>query len=353
MCQVLYFVYKELALGYLLFSFLAALGVLQWTAARYRLAGLSFLDYSRRRIWGYALGTFLVLGSAIWFFVNQWARIFTPGPAGSELALLFGSGAVLALIATLVAGTVRWRLRRGGPREQVDSHDEGEIVAIGRATGRLYLPPNPTAPVPAVCIVPGLGAGSQTCLHTLARHLVQLRLVALVINPDAELYSYPETLAILPAATSFLSKRPDVDPQRLGAIGYDLGGDLVIRAASADKHLKAVAALAPVLVDSPVGLHLMSEMAYTRAWRWSRDRQRAQLRAELNAAEHAAKIAPRPLLLLYGAEDSLVTRAPLEKWEIQGRSWVTLQSVQGAGHLDVLDHPLTLHTVAHWFKERL
>jgi len=103
---VLYFVYQELALGYLALSFLTALGVLQWVAASYHLAGLGLLDYSEHRTSGYVLGIVLIAGSALWFFVTQWTRIFTPGPAGSELTLLFAAGAAFALIATLaVAGT--------------------------------------------------------------------------------------------------------------------------------------------------------------------------------------------------------------------------------------------------------
>jgi len=347
---VLYFVYKELALGYLLFSFLSALGILQLVAARDRLAGMAFLDHSKRRIWGYALGTLLITGSAIWFFGSQWARILTPGPAGAELSLLFGSGATSALVVTLSMASLLRHLRRSAPLQHGD--DRSQTVAFGRTRGRLYLPADLTAPVPAVCLVPGLAA-SEKSMDTLARHIVAQKLIALVIVPDEESSSYPAILAILPAATSFLSKRPEVDPQRLGALGYDLGGDLVIRAASADKQLKAVAALAPVLMDAPVGLDLMSEMSYAQALRWARDRSRARLRTELNALAHGAKIAPRPLLLLYGAEDRLVSRAPLGEWDTQDPNWVTHQVIQGAGHLDLLNHPMTLQTVAGWLKEHL
>jgi hypothetical protein len=347
---VLYFVYKELALGYLLFSFLSALGVLQWVAARYRLVGLAFLDYSERRVWGYALGTLLVAGSATWFFASQWPRILTPGPAGSELALLFGSGAVCALVLTLALAEWLQHLHTGASFP--DKDDAGQTVAVGRASGRLYSPSSPTAPMPGICLVPGLEVGEKS-IYEMARYLVQERVVALVIDPGEELYSYPDMLAILPAAISLLSKRPDVDPQRLGALGYDLGGDLVIRAASAGKEVKAVAALAPVLEDVPAGLDLMGEMPYAQAVRWARHRKRANLRAELNALECVPKIAPRPLLLLYGADDRLVARVPTEEWDAQGQSWVTHHVVQGAGHLNLLEVPMTLQTVALWFKEHL
>jgi cephalosporin-C deacetylase-like acetyl esterase len=189
-------------------------------------------------------------------------------------------------------------------------------------------------------------------MHSLACHLVAQRIVTLVINPDAELYSYPEALATLPAATAYLSKRPEVDPNRLAAAGYDLGADLVIRAASAHKQLCAVAALAPVLRQVTPGLGLLSEMSYVEAWRWLRDERRTGLVAQLSALDYGAKIAPRPLLLLYGADDRLSACAAPD-WDAQGAGWITHQTIQGAGHLDLLDHAATLNTIVHWLKERL
>jgi len=357
---VLYFVSKELALGYLLFSFLSALGVLQCVAVRYRLVGLSLLNgrprgpLLQRRTWGYGLGILLIAGSTVWFFASQWTGILAPGPAGAELSLLFGAGAACAPLVSLVMPWL-WQSyhKARSYRTSLQSRDaEGRAVAVSHATGHLYIPPNPVALMPAICLVPMLGAGEKS-MDILARRMAHEGLVALIIHPDEESYSYPAILAILPAAISLLSKHPEVDPQRLGALGYDLGGDLVIRAASAAKQIKAVATLAPVLVDAPVGLDLLREMSYFPAWRWTRDRKRAKLRTELNALAYGTKIAPRPLLLLYGAEDRLVNNAPIEKWDAQHKDSVRLQVIQGAGHLDLVDHPMALHAIVQWFKEHL
>ncbi len=347
---MLHFVSKELTVGYLLLSFLSALGVLQWVAARYRLVGLALLDYSERRIRGYGLAGLLVTGSAVWFFVSQWTEILTPGPAGAELSVLFGTGAMCALAVTLIMASLLQHLRNSTPPQ--DTSDQGQTVTIGCATGRLHIPPSPTEPMPAICIVPRLGASAES-MGTLARRMVREGLVVLVVNLDEELCAYPGILAILPAAMSLLSKSPEVDPQRLGALGHDLGGDLVIRAASADKQIKAVAALAPLLVDAPVGLGLMQEMPYLQALRWALDRKRTSLRADLNALKYGAKIAPRPLLLVCGAEDRLVTNAPIEEWHVQHRDSITCRTIQGAGHFNLVDHPTALRTAVQWFKEHL
>jgi dienelactone hydrolase len=187
----------------------------------------------------------------------------------------------------------------------------------------------------------------------LARHLVAQQIVALVINPDAELYSYPQTLATLPAATAYLTKRPEVDPDRLAAVGYSLGGDLVVRAAGAHKQLTAIAALAPLWEATAPGLDLLREMSYPEAWRWLRDPRRAGLVDQLNALDHGSKIAPRRLLLMYGANDRLSAWNAAPDWATQGDNWVTHQIIRGVGHLDLLDHPATLNTLVRWLKEHL
>jgi hypothetical protein len=349
---MLYFVYRELALGYLWFAFLCALAALQVVAVRYKLNGLALLDYKERHWLGYVLGGALVMLGAASYFVSQWERIFTPGPAGSELALLFAAGALLALLLSLLVSTLRLGL--GRRRHRIDpGSSQAQHVALGRATGELYVPPEPTDPMPAVCLIPGLGLANGDAMHSLARHLVTQRIVALVINPGAELYSYPETLATLPAATAYLTKRPEVDPNRLGAAGYDMGGDLVVRAAGAHEQLRAVAALAPVLREVAPGLGLLREMSYLEAWRWIRDERRTRLVTQLSALDHGSKIAPRPLLLLYGTDDQLAARTSPRDWDERDNAWITHQIVRSAAHLDLLNHPSTLNTVARWFRERL
>lgn len=355
---MLYFVYAELALGYVLFSFLSALGILQIVAARHGLSGLALVDYSKRRALGYALGILLVAGSTAAFFGTQWARVLTPGPAGSELTLLFAGSAVCAIGASLAVAATRHRAHSATTAARDD--DDSEPVAAGRATGRLYVPANPTSPMPAVCLVPGPDPRCHPALVELARQFVQSQIVALLITPEPGLFTYPEVLAILPAASGLLSKRPDVDPQRIGALGYDLGGDLVIRAASGDKQLSVVAALAPILREPEVGIGLLREMAFPEAWRWARDRERDRLRSGVNALEYAQNIAPRPLLLLYGAKDRLtftMTTAEGKQQASLPPSFVhdstTLQILPGIGHLDLMDHPHTRQAVELWFGEYL
>lgn len=344
---MLYFVSTELSLCYLLFAFLSALGVLQGVAARYRLDGLAFLDYSAHPRRGYVLGAALGLSGALIYFVTQWAMILTPGPAGAELTILFGAAALAALLFTLIVASplqARRCCRRKVPLP------EGQAVTVGPARGHLYIPSDAAAPMPAVCLLPAYaGARRAVCpsLAALAKQLLEQRSVVLLVEPTTEAYTYPEVLAIVPAATILLSELPEVDPQRIAVLGHDLGGDLAIRSAAADKQVAAVAALAPVLVEAPVGLDLLREMPYCKALHWARNSRRAALRSELTALEYGAKIDPRPLLLMYGSEDRLVGSAAVESWHAQ------CVTVRGAGHLNLGDHPMAVQSMAQWLKEHL
>ncbi len=356
---MLYFVDTELALGYLLFAFLSALGMLQIAAARYRLKGLSIVDHPSQAWLGYVLGVVLIVGSTAWFFASQWALILTPGPAGSELALLFGFAAASAVLVALSIAALRQRAVQaaGTEAQYVDSRR----LTIGRADGRLFAPPNLTAPLPAVCLVPEPGSRNLTAYVTLVRGLLQEGIIALLVTPDETEYTYPEVLTIIPAATTLLSKRPEVDPQRIGALGFDLAGDLVIRSASGDKQVKAAAALAPMLGEPRRGLELLHEMTFPNAWRWAHDAKRASLQKSLSALEYGTRVAPRPLLLVFGAKDRITSSAPQDEGVAhslpaalsQSHQSITLHVIPGAGHYDLLDQPETVQSVIRWFKEHL
>ncbi len=350
---MLYFVSAKLSLSYLLFAFVSALGVLQWVAARHRLDGVALLDYSRHASQGYALGALLVLLGAVTFFLGQWPLIFRPGPAGAELTLLFAVSALCALSVTFVMASLV-QPRRASTRQAKGAPlgpDDGQVVTVGPAAARLYTPSHAAAPMPAVCLLPGLllpssYAGTRS-LQGLRRELLAQGFIVLVIEPSAEAYAYPGVLAIVPAGRALLSKLSSVDPQRVGAAGHDLGGDLVIRSASADAQIKAVVALAPLLGEPPKGLDLLREMPYLQALRWTHARGRAALRGQLTAVEYGVKIQPRALLVVYGTEDRLVTRVSLDGWGAQRAV------VQGAAHLDLPEEPAALRTAVQWFKEHL
>jgi uncharacterized protein len=152
------------------------------------------------------------------------------------------------------------------------------------------------------------------------------------------------------AAVSFLETRPEIDPDRIGLLGWALGGGVVIAEAADDERVRAVAACNPI-AD---GARALRSMHDARSWRGllarlAEDRRartlagrsrlvhpfeavrldtvtRGYVDAELYKAagfggdvtleaveallrfhpeRDAARIAPRPLLLIHGAENAL------------------------------------------------
>jgi hypothetical protein len=338
---VLYFVSTELSLCYLLFAFLSALGALQAVAARYRIDGLAFVDNSDHPWRGYVLGAALALAGALIFFVTQWAMIFMPGPAGAELTILFGAAALAALLATFLLASLTRRRRTSSPGAALR---DGHAVTVGRSKAHLYIPSESTAPMAAVCLLPGFADGTLTAL---AHRLSRQGFVALALEFDPQAYAPPAIHEIAPAAVELLASLPLVDAQRMGFLGHDLGGDLAIRAAASDTRIRAIAAMAPVLEQTTPGLSLLQEMPFLSAVHWLTDRQRVATCKELSAREHASAIAPRPLLLVHGEWDVMVANTSASELNAQR------MDIPAARHVDLPDNATAQQTVAQWFKEHL
>ena len=365
--------------SYFIFAFVAIMGTLQAIAAHQRLVGLSLIGdrmisplaalpkaakasdgeraYQRRPLpglrpedfaelslgaqpEGYLLGLGLVGGAFLWFFATK-EEIFIPGPAGAQFTLLFGAALICALGSTLLFSAA---IHRPIEHQQPCSCQE---VSFQGGQGVLYIPEG-EGPYPAVCVLPSPGLGSDP-LQGIATSLAREGIVVLVA--DLNLHRYPEILSLLPAAISYLASRVEVDPRRIGVIGVDLGADLALRAAT-DERVKALAALAPLVEEASArpGLRLLREMTYLQAMHWSRLLDGGRILARLETASYAEKIGPRPLLLLYGEEDGLVS---LEKaHQTLGRAG-EFKLVKGERHMTLPHSPVVASLLTQWFKERL
>ena len=347
---MLNFVTKELAAHYFLLAFLAILGVLQLVAARHRLIGLSLWG-SRHPVPGYLLGTALTTGAFVWFFAAT-PLVFTPGLAGAELTVLFAAGGICALAFALIAASIIWEIKGQGaiafpPSPSFDQ----ESIAFQQVTGTLYVPSDNRIGA-AICAVPDPleRAGS---LQPLARRLAGEGFIVLTLDWPREGVRYPETL--VPTAVAYLAQREEVDPQRIGALGFGLGGDLAIRAASADRQIKAVLALAPILSGDNVGsgLNILKEMCYLEALRRARHRRWKKLATDLGALESVRKIGSRPLLLVYGDEDAIIPPDRACGALSQQAAKLELKLLPGEGHLSLLGSAATAALAAGWFREVL
>lgn len=348
------FISPHLAINYFLLAFVTIVGALQLVAARHGLIGLTLIGGGRKPIWSYLLATVLVVGGFAWFFAAT-PEVFIHGLAGSELMVLFGAAGICALAFTLISSSALQGVQR---RERSDlKADDGfrcEAVSWQQLRGTLYLPEGIGEPKPVICVLPS--PSGTLSLHPIVVNLIEEGFIVLAIDwgPEKEI-RYPEVLGLLPGAVAYLTRRDEVNLERIGVLGIDLGGDLAIRAAGTDQQIAAVLALAPFLnqVNTKPGLSILKEMSYLEAINWSSFRKRGKLVAELAALDSIGKLSSRPLLLIYGDQDGITPagRACVTLGEEMARG--RLKSLPGEGHLSLPRSSVTSTLVAHWFEENL
>jgi dipeptidyl aminopeptidase/acylaminoacyl peptidase len=132
-------------------------------------------------------------------------------------------------------------------------------------------------------------------------------------------YSIAGLPADVRAATDLLCAEPAVDADRLVVIGHSLGGWAAVLAAAADDRLRAVAVIGAV--SDLRAMPMASEEAAAEYTPWLAGLTPVGLVEQWNAAgadpalcpvEQVAYIAPRPLLILHGGCDDVVSLAHAE-----------------------------------------
>ena len=358
---MLNFISPHLAINYFLLAFVTIVGVLQFVAARHRLIGLALLGSARKPIWGYLLAIVLIVVAFVWFFVDTWEEVFIPGLAGSELAFLFGMAGICALAFTLLVSSILHSIQRQDRLKlKANARFRHEAVSWQQLRGTLYLPGKELGePRAAICALP-TPSDRTLCPHPIVADLVEAGFIVLAVDwgPEKEI-RYPAMLGLLPSAVAYLTRRDEINPERIGVLGMGLGGDLAIRSAGTDQQIAAVLALAPFLnqANTRPGLSILKEMSYLEALRWARPlrlhRKRGELVAELAPLDSISKLGDRPWLLIYGDQDD-ITSVKMARVTVGGEvAPGSLKSLPGEGHFSLPRSPATSALVARWFKENL
>jgi carboxymethylenebutenolidase len=158
-----------------------------------------------------------------------------------------GTPAALALVAILALG-----LAAPEPDGIVESDE------TFRSRGKEFVvdvfAPSSPGRYPAVVVVHGhggVGEGKRCGSHTLARHLARTGYVAMVphyfgsLKPDPKdgrknARSFAVWERTVSDAVGHASRRPDVDPQRIGLLGSSLGSWVSLSVAARDRRVSAV-----------------------------------------------------------------------------------------------------------------
>ncbi len=108
---MLFTLYPLITHHYFWLCFIAALGTLQWTAARTHKPAISLFGPWGLGWPGQVVGLGLIVGSFGWFFTAT-PGLFAPGLAGGELSPLFVAGCLLAMITARLLGAW-WQRAKG------------------------------------------------------------------------------------------------------------------------------------------------------------------------------------------------------------------------------------------------
>jgi hypothetical protein len=151
--------------------------------------------------------------------------------------------------------------------------------------------------------------------------------------------------ADLLAAIHFLRARPDVDPERIGGLGLSVGGELLLETAAGTEALRAVVSEGAgyrsireqLLIEGPGKWLMLPNYAVTTG----ATAIFANQGPPPNLRDLVARIAPRPVLLVYAEQGGNAGEEHLSPLyaEAAGDS-ATVWAVPDAGHTDALAaHP--------------
>jgi fermentation-respiration switch protein FrsA (DUF1100 family) len=246
----------------------------------------------------------------------------------------------------------RARHRRKVSLDEEVGHAAGEDLARHEGMARLDVPsvwlaPETRSPVPAALLLHGFSSSKERMAQSVGRELRARGVASLALdlpihgerdgdrstlsrNPLALVGAWRAAIAESRDAITWLASHASVDAQRIGIVGYSLGGFLALMTASEDERLHAIAlAAAGDLPDHTPYASL--------------------IRGLVNPLRAAERLAGRPLLLVNGTRDTTTRPEQAKRLFAAAREPKTLHWYEG-GHWPP---PSAITMAAQWMADRL
>lgn len=186
----------------------------------------------------------------------------------------------------------------------LDYEDVTFTTAGGLTVAGWYLPARNGA---AVTAAHGLGNNRLELLPQAAA-LAEAGFGVLLFDQIAHGESEGDTTALagddVLAAVDYLLRREEVEPDRIGALGFSWGGAATLQAAARSEAIRAVVVEGPAAVtldDMPYPANLMGWLRAPAGIAYFATRRAMAVDAPMSTTEAAAALAPRPLLFIAGA----------------------------------------------------
>ena len=249
----------------------------------------------------------------------------------------------------------RWAIQEsslGIPHEEVAIETED-----GRELSAWYVPSRNRT---AVLLSHGSG-GSRERVAAHARMLARHGYGVLAIdNPgNGESQGHSNGLGYnaqpaVDAALGWLSRRPDVDPQRIAGFGTSLGAEVLLEAAARDPRLRAVVADGPTrpMDGQRVSDPALPERAFGAVWLQA-VRAVSGMREAPSLIGLMPRIAPRPVLLIAGGVGAPDEIPANRAYRDAGGPTTQLWELPDAGHTGGLrTHPAAYEQRTTTFLDR-
>jgi len=227
-----------------------------------------------------------------------------------------------------------------------------------------FISPETSVDGAVIIFVHGLGSNREDLLEQAAMlHQYGYGALLFDLRNHGESQGSVTTLGYLEAgdvraAVDYLLSRPDVSPRRIGLMGMSMGGATALRAAARIPEVRAVvveAAYTSIEDNLAHGVRALTGLPpfpFAPLVAWFGELQSGLDIRLVRPVDDIGKIAPRPLLLIHGDQDTLV---PLENaqalYQAAGEP-KQLYIVTGAGHGDFLNaDPIAFeHVLVDFFK---
>ena len=178
--------------------------------------------------------------------------------------------------------------------------------------------------------LPHLGQAAALAQHGYGVMLIDLRAHG---DSDGDTVSFGGEDLL--AAVAYLKGRPDVDPERIGALGASLGATVTVQAALRSEDIKAIVTdgLGPGrFQDMPHPESLVDWLWVPFDWVWFQVLEKEAVAAPVSIIDALPKISPRPLLLISGVGSAYERRAQ-QSYYATAAEPKTLWEVPGAQHM--------------------
>jgi dipeptidyl aminopeptidase/acylaminoacyl peptidase len=157
------------------------------------------------------------------------------------------------------------------------------------------------------------------------------------------------------SAIDTIQARPDVDPDKIIAVGHSMGSYAAVVTAAQDSRIKAVVAISGSgdlrMSPPPERKRTENTLQFLSGITFEDFVAQRRVQAEkLNPFDHVAKISPRPILIIHGTEDAIVKPEQAKILYERAKRPKRLVLIEDADHVYTDQRQQLLNTILRWVR---